>query len=311
MAKRLKGYVAPAEQYAEIYPPEDTPEEKLESIRARKIVATRVKTTVAGAQVRLEVYPVFGCSRDAKRDTTGEPSSLGQQRRNNRRAAQYVEDMLNTNFSDADNWYTLTYDEAHLPATGEQAKQDLSNFVECVRYHSRKWGIEPRALWVTETRGEDGALARAHHHVVIACPLSRDELERLWRGRGRTQGRRLQPDKKGLAGMANYLAKEKANGRRRWGHTQNLKKPKVSTADRRASKAATYRAAASYDGRVAFFEKLLSKSMKALELVEIEEPRYSSVTPGVFLRAHFQIKPKPPPKANKKRATRRQPQTLL
>lgn len=293
MAKRLRGYEAPVEQYAEIYPPEDTPEEKLESMRSHKIIAPRIKTTVAGSQVRVEAYPLFRCSRDAKRSAKAEPSTPGQQQRNNRRAIQHIEDLLNTNFTDAGSWLTLTYDEEHLPATEAQAKRDFNNFLECVRYHSRKQGMEPLALWVSETRGADGTLVRAHHHVVISCPLGRDELERLWQGRGRTQGRRLQPDEKGLAGMANYLAKEKANGRRRWGKTQNLKNPKVTTADRRASKAAVYRAAASYEERVAFFTKLFAKNAQELELIEIEEPRYSDVTPGAYLCAHFQIRPAP------------------
>ena len=78
---------------------------------------------------------------------------------------------------------------------------------------------------------------RVHHHVVLSCGLSRDELERLWyRGKdkerlGITNADRLQFDRESLERLANYLTKY-TNRKRRWRQSRALKAA-AATAERR------------------------------------------------------------------------------
>ena len=90
----------------------------------------------------------------------------------------------------------------------------------------------PRFIAVTEWREEGDGLpaVRVHHHVVLSCGLSRDELERLWyRGKdkerlGITNADRLQFDRESLERLANYLTKY-TNRKRRWRQSRGLEKP--------------------------------------------------------------------------------------
>ena len=70
-------------------------------------------------------------------------------------------------------------------------------FLRRVRSQSRKRGLPaPRFIAVTEWREEGDGLpaVRVHHHVVLSCGLSRDELEGLWY-RGASAGpRQAEPD---------------------------------------------------------------------------------------------------------------------
>ena len=106
-------------------------------------------------------------------------------------------------------------------------------FLRRVRSQSRKRGLPaPRFIAVTEWREEGDGLpaVRVHHHVVLSCGLSRDELERLWyRGKdkerlGITNADRLQFDRESLERLANYLTKYTTR-KRRWRQSRGLEKP--------------------------------------------------------------------------------------
>lgn len=88
---------------------------------------------------------------------------------------------------------------------------------------------------------------RMHHHLLISCELSRDELEDLWRCRrkkgekkgkkiGRANARIIQEDDStGIYALASYLAKSPA-GKRRWTCSQNLERPVQRTNDYKYSR---------------------------------------------------------------------------
>ena len=184
--------------------------------------------------MEIDLYPISerekGASLSAKRR---QASSRIQQNLNARNARRYFIQLLNANFTESDIHWTGTYDDAHLPDSIEQADHDLELFLRRVRSQSRKRGLPaPRFIAVTEWREEGDGLpaVRVHHHVVLSCGLSRDELERLWyRGKdkerlGITNADRLQFDRESLERLANYLTKY-TNRNRRWRTSRGLEKP--------------------------------------------------------------------------------------
>lgn len=184
--------------------------------------------------MEIDLYPISerekGASLSAKRR---QASSRIQQNLNARNARRYFIQLLNANFTESDIHWTGTYDDAHLPDSIEQADHDLELFLRRVRSQSRKRGLPaPRFIAVTEWREEGDGLpaVRVHHHVVLSCGLSRDELERLWyRGKdkerlGITNADRLQFDRESLERLANYLTKC-TNRKRRWRQSRGLEKP--------------------------------------------------------------------------------------
>lgn len=184
--------------------------------------------------MEIDLYPISerekGASLSAKRR---QASSRIQQNLNARNARRYFIQLLNANFTESDIHWTGTYDDAHLPDSIEQADHDLELFLRRLRSQSRKRGLPaPRFIAVTEWREEGDGLpaVRVHHHVVLSCGLSRDELERLWyRGKdkerlGITNADRLQFDRESLERLANYLTKY-TNRKRRWRQSRGLEKP--------------------------------------------------------------------------------------
>lgn len=184
--------------------------------------------------MEIDLYPISerekGASLSAKRR---QASSRIQQNLNARNARRYFIQLLNANFTESDIHWTGTYDDAHLPDSIEQADHDLELFLRRVRSQSRKRSLPaPRFIAVTEWREEGDGLpaVRVHHHVVLSCGLSRDELERLWyRGKdkerlGITNADRLQFDRESLERLANYLTKY-TNRKRRWRQSRGLEKP--------------------------------------------------------------------------------------
>lgn len=184
--------------------------------------------------MEIDLYPISerekGASLSAKRR---QASSRIQQNLNARNARRYFIQLLNANFTESDIHWTGTYDDAHLPDSIEQADHDLELFLRRVRSQSRKRGLPaPRFIAVTEWRKEGDGLpaVRIHHHVVLSCGLSRDELEGLWyRGKdkerlGITNADRLQFDRESLERLANYLTKY-TNRKRRWRQSRGLEKP--------------------------------------------------------------------------------------
>lgn len=184
--------------------------------------------------MEIDLYPISerekGASLSAKRR---QASSRIQQNLNARNARRYFIQLLNANFTESDIHWTGTYDDAHLPDSIDQADHDLELFLRRVRSQSRKRGLPaPRFIAVTEWREEGDGLpaVRVHHHVVLSCGLSRDELERLWyRGKdkerlGITNADRLQFDRESLERLANYLTKY-TNRKRRWRQSRGLEKP--------------------------------------------------------------------------------------
>ncbi len=162
-----------------------------------------------------------------KRELT--PEAVKKQNEKNRR--RYLKQLINTNFSDEDYRLDLTY--ADEPENTEQAKKDLTLFVERLRRLYKKHGAEFRYIKVTGggREKENGGRTRVHHHLVLSGGVPRGEIENQWK-KGRKSCQRLQADAGGYEGLANYLLQQRECGKNEAAYTpsRNLKRP-IETRD--------------------------------------------------------------------------------
>ena len=130
---------------------------------------------------------------------------------------------MNTNFRKG-FWITHGYEDRFLPESMEEALKDIQNYFRRVNRLLKKKGME-RAKYLYVTEWEEDI--RCHHHFVIDCGLTMDELNRLWTKGKRSELRPIDYDENGLTGMANYITK-KPRGKRRWNTSKgNLKQPTI------------------------------------------------------------------------------------
>lgn len=201
-------------------------------LRSGRKAVYALKEIKAGTQFEIEIYPQFKKmdevpeeGRCAKRD-----NGAAQRNLNDKNSRKYVERLINTNFGSRDIWLTLTYDNAHLPPDGDidTAVKDMRRYIERINYHRKKRGLtKARYIYVTEYDPE--AEIRWHHHLIMDGDMEMDVVEGLWKHGRRNQVRRLEIDKDGLSGMANYIVKEKERLKyeKRWHSSKNLKKPEM------------------------------------------------------------------------------------
>lgn len=156
---------------------------------------------------------------------------------NAKRARKWFIRLLNTNFTEADTHTSLTYSDEFLPKTEEEADRDISNFLRRLRTKCKARGLSaPEAITVTEHQDADpdtGQKAvRFHHHVILKCQLTRDEIEGCWvrkkKRMGTTNADRLQMDKSSLEALANYLMKYPKR-KHRWRRTRGIRDPILPT----------------------------------------------------------------------------------
>lgn len=198
--------------------------------RERRIICGLRKDTAAYQEVEL-----YGVSKDPTgkrrdREMTDCPSFKGKEkwdRHNAAKARRWFNRVAITNFTEKDLHTTLTYANGLLPKTIEEANRDITNFLRKLRKRCEKRGLErPEAIIVTEYSDT----VRYHHHVLLKCDLSRDEIEACWTRKGERLGRancdRLQMDKGSLEALCNYLLKY-TNRKHRWRRTKGIKDPIV------------------------------------------------------------------------------------
>lgn len=245
----------------------------------------RVKTIRSGSLTECEIYPIWYTSADKKRIRKKTGTRAAQQKLNEINSIKQLSRLINTNFTEQDIWLTLTYDRQHLPADYSAAIRDSSNYIRRLRRaHAATGSSEPiRYIIVTEMRDADGEPVRAHHHIVVNF-RDRDTAEKLWTKGGRTQSRRLQPDNFEYTGLANYLGKQSTSKdgmkiTRRWRASRNLKRPKVTTADRKITRRRVEKlTAVSEQERAQFFERLYP-GCRYLDC----KIRYSDYVPGAYI----------------------------
>lgn len=184
------------------------------------------KIIVAGPLVVECVYPAPN-PRDSLGVRQGKKalSSEAQRRMNLKYAYQKLELEIAANFGTRDIYATLTYDDAHLPASREKAISRVNVFVKKLRSARLKQGQELRYIYVTEHKHGDG---RWHHHILINSTGSDYDLIRTLWGQGNVEFKSLRVDReKNYETLARYFCKEQRDkvGQRLWSGSQNLRKP--------------------------------------------------------------------------------------
>lgn len=244
----------------------------------REVRGCRLKTITAGEIRECEVFPIYRSRPALSRARKAMASSEKQKRQNAKNTRKKIVRLLNANFTKADIWETLTYDDEHLPEDMKTARRFLRNYLRRLAAWMKKHGRgELKYLYVTE-RIDDGRAVRIHHHLVTNFP-DRDVAESLWTGGGRTQSRRLQPDDSGLEGLGRYISKSRSvKYEKAWAASRNLKQPKVTVSDTAVSRRRARNMAFNRDDAVAYFERL-NRGYKVIDLT----PYVSVVTAGVYI----------------------------
>lgn len=243
------------------------------------------RRTLAGEMQYIEIYPVYGpdkrkAVRAARAQATPEQIARANQRARERRLAM----LLDTNFGPRDYFVTLTY--AH-DVTRELAQQDVRNFLRRVgRIRDRRGLDKQRYIYCLEDSDGEGGRVRTHIHLVISGGLTREELEQIW-GMGYANALRLQPDSRGLEGLAKYLLKAQGNrtrsqsGRRSWSSSRNLEQPQVR---KRRTGLSTARVRRMAEDAVHQGQEELERMYPGYDYIDLQV-RYSDVTDGVYLEA--------------------------
>lgn len=138
----------------------------------------RERKYYCGEYMEVVIFPVYTHAK--KRSKRKKPTSEIQQRLNRRHSEGKLRRLLHTNFSYMDTFATLTFDDAHLPASVEDAQRLLQNFLRRVKRRYGKLGIDPKYIYVLEYGTKHN---RLHIHLVISGGLNKDELTKL-RGLG-------------------------------------------------------------------------------------------------------------------------------
>ena len=209
-------------------------------------MAKRLKTVYAGAIIERALYDSpAGREAPKVRAEKSRASSEAQKRMNLKNACHQVELRLALNFPTAGSgrFYTLTYDDAHLPRLrdpkAERARvlRDKDALLRGIREERRRAGKpEPRAAWCIEVLSSDSG--RWHLHMLLDNTGDDDEtVRRCWR-RGSVEVEPLRVDQeKDHGSLARYMTKEMRElqdraqrpGQHVWGFTRSCWKVEVDS----------------------------------------------------------------------------------
>lgn len=266
MEKKMRGY--DAERYAvlaAVYPKEGT------SIDNSNVGAYRTKTVKAGEFLYVACYPLISLQQrqlqeaelEALKQEKARAIQAKYARYNNSRRLMVFEQLVHANFGKGDFHVSCTYENPNsgdAPPSDreieyrdrERAKRDVDNYLKRVKRLLKRHGCDVeqfKYIKVTVTKTYDPEAHRpfpdAHHHHILLHGVPeelRGEIERLWPF-GWCNADRLQPDDKGVAAMAGYVARQEnsANGdhirgEKSWSGSKNLIRPEVKTSDVRISR---------------------------------------------------------------------------
>lgn len=181
-------------------------------------------------QLEIEIYPEFTRKEIEGDKSIKKVNKKAQKNLNDKNSRKYLIRLVNKNFRDGDYWLTVTYDAKNLPSSIEQAQRDARNYIKRINYHLKKKGL-PNAKYVyiteyNEKNSKNEHSVRFHHHIIISCGLSMDEVEGLWKKGARNEIRRIKRDEYGIVGLAKYVSKAKktVKNEKRWCSSTNLEK---------------------------------------------------------------------------------------
>ena len=292
----------PNPSFVELYE-QLTIDDILESLRAKGL-QYRGKRILSGNMLELEIYPINPVWKDkegAKRIKTTNPTRKEQRNLNHINTRKRVSRLIHSNFTHKDIWVTFTYADEQMPTDIPEATKHLKNYFKRLRRHIKKNDLpDLKYIYVTE-RVENEATGKVHtHHHIVMNFRDRDAAESLWTLGGRTQARRLQPDKDGsLEGLARYIAKQETKdgnrkGAKTYAYSKNLTPPDISKTDGRLPKT-PYKLSKKRVTEMATNEnkaiEVLEEQYSGYKLIGRPVVKFSDYTAGAFIYARMVKKP--------------------
>ena len=240
----------------------------------------REKRYYSGNYLEVDIYPVFG--RAGQRRSKYKPTSECQRELNRKNTEMKLTRLLNTNFTEDDLRFDLTYSPDNLPEGDDAALRELRNFIRRLKRFRVRAGLSPlKYVAVTEKGKKSG---RYHHHLVISGGVSIRDLAALW-DRGYTSAKPLQFDEYGIEGLAHYLVKEPV-GSKFYQASRNLTQPEEETRDEVFSQK-TVNAMAKVSGDAAMWERIYDGYKFASAT-----PRYNEFNRHQYITVKMYIPPK-------------------
>ena len=194
------------------------------------MIVTREKQILCGSDYKeVDIIRCATNKRFCGRGKRKALSSPAQKSLNDKKSKRYLLQLINTNFKDfRDSLCHLTYREENLPETLEEAEKRVKNFIRRINYVLKKMGADKckYIIITTETSTKTGQLARVHHHVIISCSLTRDEIFLMWK-EGRRNIDPLQGEGDKYNSLVEYLRKNAGSkeGKKKWISSKGLLKP--------------------------------------------------------------------------------------
>ncbi len=253
----------------------------------------REKTIHAGDYKELSLFVRTSEQEKANRRSRKRKKKVSrpaQRNLNDKNSKQYAKWLMYSNFTEKDYYLTLTYKSKYLPATPDDAKRVIDNFLSKLRRLYKKTNEELKYMWFTEFQYDDdtGYVKRLHHHVVINRGPSRDAIEDCWsigRGKkkeklGRTHADLIQMSESGgIHDLAMYLTSQEKyrngrwkKGQKRWSSSKNLVKPYETKND--------------YKYSLRKFEKIATSTDAGEEILLKNYPEYQVI--GEIKVRHFE-----------------------
>lgn len=220
----------------------------------------REKKQKSGPLLEVDFYPTFADGRRMPgRAPKTKPTPAAQAKYNRQQAIKRIIRLINENFDNTDYLMSPTYEQRYAPATIDDARRDLTNYIRRVKtrrasalkeveaelaelpssktFAKRRQKLKAErdklaaelkyAYTIEEVVYKTGARAgrsNFHFHVFITGGLSRREMEEMWPLGMRTNVDRYQPERFGPEAAARYLAKDPA-GKKRFVCSRNMTKP--------------------------------------------------------------------------------------
>lgn len=202
------------------------------------------------------------------RKKTTEVSRPAQRNLNDKNAKKHFNLLANGNFGEGDYVVRLSYSTSNLPKTLEQAKKDVSNYIDRLKYELKKSGQDKNLKWMCVTEfnesSEKGKKVRIHHHLILNKVVSFELIHDKWKkGRGKNKKRiglinidmiQLTEDSF-IENLVGYLFKNNRENRH-WTASRNLVRPKEKVTDFKYRRKKIEQLAYSNDEGKEYFEKM-------------------------------------------------------
>lgn len=182
------------------------------------------KKTLSGAVCEIEIFSVPDGVKLTK-NTEPKPVNVRTEeekaRYNNHKSEKHLVRLVNTNFTSAAYYVTLTYDNEHLAQSYTEAAKNLDNYIRRLRYSN------PYAKIVAVT-GHGSRSGRLHHHLIVSGVSEGDILGKWFLGDiakvEHLHGNEYGEDFTALAVYLHQHAPAEHKGKR-WKQTKNMVKP--------------------------------------------------------------------------------------